>query len=572
MISNDNMLFTNKEDIILIESVLSSFIPFYNDLINAKMETREEIIDSLNNLLGIVDGLNVSKKKKKNFYKSNLSIKKEEKEFLYKMYFSSSDTNQNNVKLITDYTLKISVLSNQVIRSIIILLREEICNNDKLIMVDKLKQVKRIVISETKSFSFKNLFIILEYIILHFCKNVNEIVIDKISSLRLEQIDSMLKKGIILHYIYKAELLTKVSTINKIEFVNENVVFNLLYDYINKNDIKDISPEQIEINKINIIDTLLYKKSLEKIALKKVTIDKIKMIEQIITILKNNPTIKQVTFDKFISIPSNYFLSFFKELENLSLKNLQKVKIFIASSSINDLNLLNLLVNQNHNSPIKKFILKVQRISIEENFLNNYLKQINNNTKLEKFSIIAEKINLNRTNSILFTLIPKTLKYLTLGLVDHQILFEINKSIINASFTQKLDLLKLYFVPINDEHYDESYKDIVSIIENGRMIKKMHFINYILKYRSIIDEEIKKALTNNNVLRALTIQSEKFYKKQNINGLYYYELPLYVIFPLLYVMKKDKRLFPLYSKKRILQNITYFFRIKKEKVISLSYK
>ena len=39
-----------------------------------------------------------------------------------------------------------------------------------------------------------------------------------------------------------------------------------------------------------------------------------------------------------------------------------------------------------------------------------------------------------------------------------------------------------------------------------------------------------------------------------------------------YVMKKDKRLFPLYSKKRILQNITYFFRIKKEKVISLSYK
>ena len=56
------------------------------------------------------------------------------------------------------------------------------------------------------------------------------------------------------------------------------------------------------------------------------------------------------------------------------------------------------------------------------------------------------------------------------------------------------------------------------------MAEKKDYYEVLGIKKGASDEEIKKALTHNNVLRALTIQSEKYYKKQNINGLYYYEL------------------------------------------------
>ena len=155
MINYDNSNDSKQEDILLIETILSSFIPFYNQVISAKMNNQEERVESLNNIIVMIDGMNITKKKKKAFYKTNLTIKKEEKEFLYKLYFSSSDTNQNTMKLISEDTLKITVLSLQIIRSILILIRDEICSSNQGKMISKLKQVKTIIISETKNFSFK---------------------------------------------------------------------------------------------------------------------------------------------------------------------------------------------------------------------------------------------------------------------------------------------------------------------------------------------------------------------------------------------------------------------------------
>ena len=568
MINYDNSNDSKQEDILLIETILSSFIPFYNQVISAKMNNQEERVESLNNIIVMIDGMNITKKKKKAFYKTNLTIKKEEKEFLYKLYFSSSDTNQNTMKLISEDTLKITVLSLQIIRSILILIRDEICSSNQGKMISKLKQVKTIIISETKNFSFKVLFLTFEFLLIHFCKNVNEIIIDKIASSRPDQIDGIIKKGIYLHYIVRAKNIVKITSINKIEFLNKNVIFNILYEYISKNEIKEISPEQIEINKINLIDVMLYQQNLEKIQLKRITIDKIKMIEQIICVIRNNRSLKEICIDKFISIPENYAKEFYQELEKLSLGNLFKLKLCIASSSVNDLSFLNLLQG---NSSIQKMILKLQRVIIEEETLARCLQKIQNNKNIKKLSFIAEKINLKKTNSLLFSIIPIHLKQLTLGLVDHIILESIKKTIDKACFLPKLDELKLIFVPINEENYDESYKDLISIIANGRMIKKIVCLNYLLKYRSILDEEIKKALLHNTVLKTLLIQSDKYYKTQTISGVYFYELPMFLIFPLLFAFKKNKILCKLYYKKNIMNQIFQFFRIKKEKNITLSF-
>ena len=568
MINYDNSNDSKQEDILLIETILSSFIPFYNQVISAKMNNQEERVESLNNIIVMIDGMNITKKKKKAFCKTNLTIKKEEKEFLYKLYFSSSDTNQNTMKLISEDTLKITVLSLQIIRSILILIRDEICSSNQGKMISKLKQVKTIIISETKNFSFKVLFLTFEFLLIHFCKNVNEIIIDKIASSRPDQIDGIIKKGIYLHYIVRAKNIVKITSINKIEFLNKNVIFNILYEYISKNEIKEISPEQIEINKINLIDVMLYQQNLEKIQLKRITIDKIKMIEQIICVIKNNRSLKEICIDKFISIPENYAKEFYQELEKLSLGNLFKLKLCIASSSVNDLSFLNLLQG---NSSIQKMILKLQRVIIEEETLARCLQKIQNNKNIKKLSFIAEKINLKKTNSLLFSIIPIHLKQLTLGLVDHIILESIKKTIDKACFLPKLDELKLIFVPINEENYDESYKDLISIIANGRMIKKIVCLNYLLKYRSILDEEIKKALLHNTVLKTLLIQSDKYYKTQTISGVYFYELPIFLIFPLLFAFKKNKILCKLYYKKNIMNQIFQFFRIKKEKNITLSF-
>ena len=568
MINYDNSDDSKKEEIILIETVLSSFIPFFNHVISAKMNNQEEKVESLNNIIVMIDSMNITKKKKKAFYKTNLTIKKEEKEFLYKLYFSSSDTNQNTMKMISEDTLKITVLSSQIIRSILILLRDEICSSGQGKMISKLKQVKTIMISETKNFSFKVLFLTFEFLLLHFCKNVNEIIIDKIASSRPEQIDSIIKKGIYLHYIVRAKNIVKITSINKIEFLNENVIFNILYEYISKNEIKEISPEQIEINNINLIDVMLYQQNLERIELKRITIDKIKMIEQIICVIRNNRSLKEICIDKFISIPENYTKDFYQELEKLSFGNLYKLKLCIASSSINDLSFLNLLQGA---SSIQKMILKLQRVIIEEDSLNQYLQKIQKNKNIKKLSFIAEKINLRKTNSLLFSMIPLHLKQLTLGLVDHLVLEAIKKAIDKACFFPKLDELKLIFVSINEENYDESYKDLISIIANGKMIKKIVCLNYLLKYRSILDEEIKKALMHNTVLKTLLVQSDKYYKTQTISGVYYYEFPMFIISPLLFAFKKNKTLCKLYYKKTIINQIFQFFRIKKEKNITLSF-
>ena len=59
MINYDNSNDSKQEDILLIETILSSFIPFYNQVISAKMNNQEERVESLNNIIVMIDGMNI---------------------------------------------------------------------------------------------------------------------------------------------------------------------------------------------------------------------------------------------------------------------------------------------------------------------------------------------------------------------------------------------------------------------------------------------------------------------------------------------------------------------------------
>ena len=61
-----------NENLYLIENILSTFIPFYNEIIddNILLKNSESVINSLNNKLTILYTLS-QKKKKKNYFKKN---------------------------------------------------------------------------------------------------------------------------------------------------------------------------------------------------------------------------------------------------------------------------------------------------------------------------------------------------------------------------------------------------------------------------------------------------------------------------------------------------------------------
>lgn len=558
----------NDDNIFLIQSILSQFIPFYSSLTITQKSSNEFKIISINSLISILDSSSLLTKKNKGkiFSENHSQLKFEEKEFLYKAYISSSDTNQPNRKIFQENTLQISTLTSQMIRSILILLREELLNNDisKHILIKKLSLIKTMVINEVKSFDYRNLFIFLHYVVLVFCNNLNELFIERLFNSKVEQVETMIKNSVYLDFIYKSSTICKLTLMNKVECLNENIIFKILYEYINKNNIIDVDPEAIEIHKINILNILLHKKNIKTLVLKRMTIDKIQMIEEIIDIIMRNKQIKKLCIDKFISIPDNYLDGIMKSITSLQLMN--KVKLCISSSSIKilrELLTIPLLIDQ-----LKRITIKLNRISINESDIKDQiilLKQSN----LQKLTLMTEQFNLLSTHSLIFQFLPPCLKKLSLGFIDHIGLRAVRNTIMFNLI--KLINLKIHFLPINDEHYDQAYKDILAIIQHGR-IHNIFFYNFILKYKSIADEEIKEILRDNTILRRLVIKSDIPFHIQNIEGYFYYDLPVYLIEPLLFLFKKHPHFRLFYNKKRILNWICQFFRIKKDKAITINYQ
>ena len=559
----------NDNNIYLIENVLSTFIPFFYNVENLQTKNKNELFNALNEIYSIVSTLTMTKKQKKNFMGKNSTIKLEEKQFLYKTYFSSSDTNNNyNKKIFYENSMQIFSITPQMLRGLIILIKEEISEN-KFVLINKLSNVKTIRINEVKNFPFKNLFILLEFIVFHFCNNIEKIIFEKINSSKTDQVETIIKNGIYLHFISKKKSIKSIKTINKLDFINENSIFKILYEYINNNEIEDIKISQINIKRINLIDILLKKTNLIKIKLNKISIDQTNIVEQLLQIIKQN-NLSKIEINKFLSVPINLINELINTLKKKN--NLEYIKL--SADNIKNIQFIN-LIHQKINKKIKTFYLKINH-QIKETILINELININNNVSeliknpLKDFSFLCNKIILTDEN--FFNYIPMNLKYLTLGKVDHTAIKKLNNSIINNKFLANLNELKLYFILEPYEDVEESIQYLLSILKHGKMLKNLLLKNYNIKCQNLINEDIIKAISKNENLRSFKIRTVPPYTTQILNTkFYYYDLPDYLLLSFLFVIKHHRSLKKLYNKQVILYKIFQFFRIKKEKEIEISF-
>ena len=559
----------NDNNIYLIENVLSTFIPFFYNVENLQTKNKNELFNALNEIYSIVSTLTMTKKQKKNFMGKNSTIKLEEKQFLYKTYFSSSDTNNNyNKKIFYENSMQIFSITPQMLRGLIILIKEEISEN-KFVLINKLSNVKTIRINEVKNFPFKNLFILLEFIVFHFCNNIEKIIFEKINSSKTDQVETIIKNGIYLHFISKKKSIKSIKTINKLDFINENSIFKILYEYINNNEIEDIKISQINIKRINLIDILLKKTNLIKIKLNKISIDQTNIVEQLLQIIKQN-NLSKIEINKFLSVPINLINELINTLKKKN--NLEYIKL--SADNIENIQFIN-LIHQKINKKIKTFYLKINH-QIKETILINELININNNVSeliknpLKDFSFLCNKIILTDEN--FFNYIPMNLKYLTLGKVDHTAIKKLNNSIINNKFLANLNELKLYFILEPYEDVEESIQYLLSILKHGKMLKNLLLKNYNIKCQNLINEDIIKAISKNENLRSFKIRTVPPYTTQILNTkFYYYDLPDYLLLSFLFVIKHHRSLKKLYNKQVILYKIFQFFRIKKEKEIEISF-
>jgi hypothetical protein len=298
---------------------------------------------------------------------------------------------------------------------------------------------------------------------------------------------------------------------------------------------------------------------MKKFYLNKVAIDKNSAISAIVRVLQFNNDLRKIAIDRFISIPMHYRKELIGAISNLS--ELTKVKLGIVSACKDDCMFM-ALPNKTHQ--LKKFNFKLSKVSIEDS--DNSLALPNwKETNLTNLSLYFEKLDICNT-IIIDNLISNRLKSLSLGYIGKNFI----ASFVNLKRNLRLEKLKFSFLPILDEDYDMVYRNIITLLDSFLLIKNFTFFNFAIKYKNIIDEEIKSVIKQNNNLKKLVIQSELPFHVQNLEGFYYYEYPIVYVDNFLPIMKSH--LSKIYYKKNIVKRIFDFLSVKKDKHISISYK
>ena len=553
------------EDIFILERILENFIPFFYE-INYFPKDKSQILKSITEIIIFLGNFNSKSKKKKGFF-SISNLKSEEKEFLYKTYFSSSHSEinpatQNSFRFLNDDTIQVFSLSDQVIRSLLIILKEELnitqTSKQNTILLNKLGKIKKIVLNESKPFDYIILSVFLLFIVRNFCSNVEELIFEGNFYGKVEQIEVMLKNGVLLLFVLRTEKFEKFTFNNKIEFINENIAFKILSDYCNRENITEFIPERIIFNKINIFNVLVVKTNLKLLKLKKVNIDKNSIFSCILDIIENNPYLKELSIDKFVSIPENLRERFIALLKKRTLK---KLKLSIMSSTKDD---LNFLVLAKYISCLERFSLKLGRCCNEN---NQEFYQLTN-TNLKRLSLSFEKLILDK--QCLSSIFTSKLRTIKLSHIDYASFELLTDYALNNNL--KVKKFHIIFIPFNDDNYELAYDNIMKIIEECRFIKEFIFENFNVKYKNVFDVKIKQILTENINIRKLLICSHMPFHVEKLEGFYYSDYPKYKLWPILYTLRKNKKLRSIYTKHSILCCIFSFFRIRKEKEIQIAYK
>jgi hypothetical protein len=559
----------NLETFHILETILAEFIPFFNEINSSTHD--KKVLRLANDLIYFVSNTKNSKKKKNTCDFTDNNFKYEEREFLYKTYVSSSDKNEsNNIKIFCEDCLRISNLTTHVLRGFLILLKEEIGKvsvnttipGKEIILLDKLKTIKKLVINENKLFDYKLLFIFLNFVVLKFCSNLEEIIFEGIFYSRIDQIDIMLKNGVYLHFINKNLKIKNFVLTNKLEFLNENVAFKHLYEYCYKNNINDIDADTIDFKRINIFTVLASRTNIESFEISKTTIDKNSSISCLIDIVKKNIKIKNFSIDKFVSIPETYKKELYGSLKNLEM--LKSVKIIILSSDKEDLELSNI---GKYNHSVRKIGFKFFKLNSEYTTNEDILQKKYFNfsqTKLERISLRFDKM----FTLSYHTFFPSNLIELSLGYIDQTFL----EQFVNIPSKYIISLRSLKFCFFENDDHEQSYRLILKLVENLKLVKFFIFENFYLNYKNICDEDIKKLVSENSNLRKLVISTPLPFHIQYIEGLYYFDYPKYLTGSILFSLKLNKTFNKIYPKKNIVDNILQFQRIKKEKLVVVSYK
>ncbi len=553
------------EDIVIIERILENFIPFFYE-INYFPKDKSQILKSVTEIIIFLGNFNSKSKKKKGFF-SISNLKSEEKEFLYKTYFSSSHSEvnpatQNSLRFLNDDTIHVFSLTDQVIRSLLIIIKEELSltqtSKQNNILLNKLAKIKKIVLNESKPFDYIILAIFLLFIVRNFCGNVEELIFEGNFYGKVEQIEVMIKNGVILLFILRTEKFERFTFNNKIEFINENIAFKIISDYCNKENITDINPDKIIFNRINIFNVLVVKTNLRSLKLKKVNIDKNSIFSCILDVIENNHHLKELSIDKFVSIPESLRERFITLLKK---RNLKKIKMSIMSSTKED---LSFFMIAKHNSSLEKFSLKLGRCCNEN---NQHIYQLDN-TNLKSLSLSFERLILDKQClSSIFTRKLRTIKLSHLDYASFELLtdYSLNNNL-------KVKKFHIVFIPFTDDNYELAYVNIMKILEECKFIKEFVFENFNVKYKNVFDIKIKQILTENMNLRKLLISSHMPFHVEKLEGYYYNDYPKYRLWSILNAFSKNKKLRLIYSKNSILSNVFNFFKIRKEKEIQIAYK
>lgn len=491
-----------------------------------------------------------------------------------------------------------------------------------LMIINILYKIEKVILNESKSYEYRLLHLFLNFILKAFSPNIKEIQYMGTSTNRIDQVDIMLKNGVILEFINnsinnKPDFLLEIN--NKLEFINENIHSRIYYNYINStskeslyknrplksnhngliNDIitsdnftSDDNNELLPINKqlinnnsvifnnISIFDILKNKFNMKKLCIYNITLDKNYLLEIFITCLEQNNQLEVIEIDRFTFIP----LSIKKRISVLLLAktNLKKIKVIILNSDIFDIeNFMKIFIFNSSLSDIIDISFVFQRIKIDLNtfiqnsqLLNTVNKSIFNNSmsNLINLSLIFDSLEFSLGDySFMNTLIRNfsSLQNLAIGKIGMEEYKYILKSIINMKY--ELKSIRLIFRKNILDESEDFIKGLINNLLDCYTIKSISIENVnVNREKFSFDEELKYLFEMNNHINSLYIKSESGGFNHHIKGFNYYVYPE-SSFYLLFALKMSKTLKKIYNKKGIVKNVLDYYRIKKEKDIYINY-
>lgn len=275
---------------------------------------------------------------------------------LFNNHYKYNSLNQHSNKkgFIFCDKINISKLSFELIKGILILIKTDIIRiletkqfnyeDINLIIIPKLNSIKTIIFSEIKLFDYKLLHLLLNFILMFFSTNVEEIIFEGMLYNKIEQVDVMIKNGVLLWFLTFTKF-QKLSINNKIEFINENIHSKIFYEYL------------YNMNKVN-------KKSKLKTYLSK-SIEKNSFIDPKIKIDNENILNENIIKGKIRTSKI--------KVSSLSKNNSSKKYNSISNSKLNLRNKKNQYIDENVNSNFSKKEIECNNIN------NNKIK------KIEKF-------------------------------------------------------------------------------------------------------------------------------------------------------------------------------------------